>query len=285
MCRAHRRARLSGVTHAFWTWQLVLAMVLNCLVQTLAIAAYAARLAGARSGRVATAISLYNIFGTSSRFAQMLYMPLLGSLSDHAASSGLGTYQWQLRDIVFAGTAGAVLGTLALPTFVMLYLRAIRSLERHGSVPKAMLGVLRRATVFAVLRDVKFGVRTRLRDLSFQHVPKDVFVLNTVVTAIYGIGIVSATYASVLDPQAARTAILSSGLVNGFAVIAYNIVVDPTVSLIADQAARGERSTDDVKALVAGLAFTAVLGFLCSQLLLVPGALLIAWAARVVVGR
>jgi hypothetical protein len=168
---------------------------------------------------------------------------------------------------------------------VVLYLRAIRSLERRGSVPKAMLAVFRTTTAIAVLRDIKFSSRTRLRDLSFKHVPKDVFVLNTIVTAIYGIGIVAATYASVLDPQAARTAVLSSGLVNGFAVIAYNIVVDPAVSLIADQTARGERSIDDVKALVAGLSFTAVLGFLLSQLLLVPGALLIAWAARTIVGH
>jgi Alternate to MurJ len=273
------------VTIGFWTWQLLLAMALNCLVQALSIAAYAARLAGARSGRVATAISLFNVFGTSSRFAQIFYMPMLGSLSDRATFSTLGTYQWQLRAIVFAGTAGAVLGTLALPTFVMLYLRAIRSLERSGSVPKAMLGLFRPVTVVSILNDIKFGSQTRLRDLSFRNIPRDILVLNTVVTAVYGIGIVAAAYASVLDPEAARTAVLSSGLVNGFAVIAYNVVVDPASALIADQTARGERSIDDVKALVAGLSFTAILGFLLSQLLLIPGALLIEWAARIIVGR
>ena len=72
---------------------------------------------------------------------------------------------------------------------------------------------------------------------------------------------------------------------NGFATIAYNIVVDPASALVADRSARGERSIEDVKALVTGLAFTAVLGFLLSQLLLVPGALLIEWAARTIVGR
>ena len=78
-------------------------MALNCVVQALAIAAYAARLAGARSGRVATAISLFNIFATSSRFAQMFYSPMLGALSDRATGASLGIYQWQLRSIVFAG--------------------------------------------------------------------------------------------------------------------------------------------------------------------------------------
>ncbi|MGA9945835.1 MAG: DUF2837 family protein [Candidatus Cybelea sp.] len=276
--------------HGFWAWQLLLAMALNFVVQALAIAAYAARLAGARSGRVATAISLFNIFATSSRFAQMFYTPMLGALSDRASlgsslGSSLHTYQWQLRMVVFAGTFGAVLGALAIPTFVMLYLRAIRSLERNGSVPKAALGLLRPATVVAVLNELKFSVATRIRDLPFARVPKDVLVLNLLVTSVYGIGIVAAAYASVLYPQAARTAVLSSGLVNGFATIAYNIVVDPASAMITDRAVRGERSIQDVRALVVGLSFTATLGLALSQLLLIPGATLIEFCARLISGH
>ena len=277
-----RGGEYADEVHGFWLWQLVLAMALNCVVQALAIAAYAARLAGARSGRVATAISLFNIFATSSRFAQMFYTPMLGALSDRAAFTSLGAYQWQLRAIVIAGTVGAVIGTLAIPTFVMLYLRAIRALERSGSVPKAALAMFRPATVAVVLREVKFGVATKIRELPFRNVPKDILLLNVSVTAVYGIGIVAAAYASVLYPQAARTAVLSSGLVNGFATIAYNIVVDPASALITDRAVRGERSIDDVRALVAGLSITAVIGMVLSQLLLVPGARLIEFGAKLI---
>jgi len=260
-------------------------MALNGVVQALAITAYAARLAGARSGRVATAISLFNIFATGSRLAQMFYSPMLGALSDHAAFTSLVAYQWQLRIIVIAGAVGAIIGTLAIPTFVMLYLRAIRSLERNNSVLKAALGLFRPSTVAAIFTEVKFGVATRLGDLPFRRVPKDILVLNVLVTAVYGIGIVAAAYASVLYPQAARTAVLSSGLVNGFATIAYNIVVDPTSALITDRAVRGERSIDDVRALVAGLSGTAVLGLALSQLLLIPGARLIEFGAKIITGH
>lgn len=260
-------------------------MALNCAVQALAIAAYAARLAGARSGRVATAISLFNIFATSSRFAQMLYTPMLGALSDRAAAVSLGVYQMQLRGIIIAGTVGAVLGTLAIPTFVMFYLRAIRSLERNGSIPKAALAMFRPATIAAVVGEVKFGVATRWRELSFKYVPKDILVLNVMVTAVYGVGIVAAAYASVLQPQAARTALLSSGLVNGFATIAYNIIVDPASALLTDRAVRGERTIDDVKALVTGLSITSVIGLIASQLILLPAASIIEAGAKVISGR
>jgi hypothetical protein len=268
--------------HEFWSWQLIVAMFLNLVFQALTVAAYASRLAAVRSGRVATAISLWQIFGTSSRFAQMLYMPMLGVLSDRAPFGALDTFQWQLRTIVFAGTAGVVVGTLALPTFVMLYLRAIRSFERHGTVPKAMVRMVRPSALAGILSDVKFRVATPLTKLSFRNVPKDVLVLNTLVTSVYGIGIVAASYASVLSPQIARTAVLSSGLINGLATIAYNVVVDPQTSLLTDKAVRGEVAADDVKALVVGLSLTAILGFLCSQVLLIPAARIIASAAGII---
>lgn len=280
-----RRLYTADMTHHSWPWQLLVAMGLNAVVQALAIAAYAARLAGARSGRVATAISLFNIFATSSRFAQMFYTPMLGALSDQAAAGAIDRYQWQLRAIVFAGTAGAVIGMLAIPTFVMLYMRAIRSLERNGNVPKAFIAMLRPSTVVGVVKDVKFGVATRWRDLSFRNVPKDVLFLNVMVTAVYGVGIVAAAYASVLRPEVVRTAVLSSGLVNGFAAIAYNIVVDPASALLTDRAVRGDRSVDDVKALVIGLSLTAILGLLLSQVVLLPAAALIGWGAGIISGR
>src|SRR6202012_5181200 len=108
-----------------------------------------------------------------------------------AAEVSLGAYQWQLRFIVLAGTVGSVIGTLAIPTFVMLYMRAIRSLERNGSIPKAALAMFRPATLAAVVGEVKFGVATRWRELSFKNVPKDILVLNVLVTAVYGVGIVA----------------------------------------------------------------------------------------------
>lgn len=260
-------------------------MLLNGVVQALSIAAYAARLAGALSGRAATAMSLFNIFVTSSRFASMIYTPVLGSLSDRTTQATIGAFQWQLRGILFAGMVGAIVGTFLIPTFVTLYIHAIGGLERHGSVPKAFSRIFRGPTARALWCALNFDMSMLRARVPLRNVPKDVLFLNTIVTSIYGVGIVSAAYASVLAPAAARTALLSSGLVNGFATIAYNIVVDPASAIVTDRAARGERHVDEVRALVAGLSITAVLGFLLSQLLLVPAAILIEWAARLIAGR
>ena len=108
---------------AFWSTQLVLALVLNCAVQAIQIGAYAARLAGVRSGRIGTSISLFNLFVTASRFANLIYAPMLGTISDrtaHAvrnplyADAAIHQFEIQIRLIVLAGTVGTVLGALLL---------------------------------------------------------------------------------------------------------------------------------------------------------------------------
>jgi hypothetical protein len=48
---------------------------------------------------------------------------------------------------------------------------------------------------------------------------------------------------------------------------------------------RGDRSVDDVKALVIGLSLTAVLGLFLSQLLLIPAARLIEIGATLISGH
>lgn len=268
----------------FFAWQLLFAMLLNCGVQTISIAAYAARLAGARSGRVGTAMSLYNLFVTGSRFSSMLYSPMLGALADGAqhGSGGHAIFAWQLRALLFAGALGAIAGTLALPVFVRIYLRGIGAFERTGNVVRAMLRALRPQTALSILRDVgAVGDRSAYR-FSLRNMPLDTLVLNTVVSAIYGVGIVSAAYASVMSSGAARTALLSSGLINGMAVIAYNVFVDPASAFMTDQTVRGERSLDDVKSLVTSLCVTAIIGALLSQLLLMPAAFILDRVAEVI---
>ena len=59
---------------------------------------------------------------------------------------------------------------------------------------------------------------------------------------VYAIGVQSSYLASVLDVNVARTAIGLSGIINGIGTIAFTLFVDPTSSIITDQAIHGKRS-------------------------------------------
>ncbi len=276
---------------AFWSSQLVLALVLNCIVQAIQIGAYAARLAGVKSGRIGTSISLFNLFVTASRFANLIYAPMLGTISDRAAHAMRdpllrgavdGQFSLQLRLIVLAGTLGTIVGALLLPTFTYLFLRGVSSFERLGSVPRAIARIGDPRVIGDVLRSMRPPPRNLLNRFRIHDVPAGLLVGNVVVTGIYAIGVVAAVYASVLDPSVARTATLLSGIVNGIATIAFALVVDPTSAYITDQAVKGERPVGDVKAMVFYLALTAIVGTLLSQLILYPAAVFIGTVAHLV---
>ena len=278
---------------AFWSWQLVLALVLNAIVQAITIGAYAARLAGVLSTRIATSISLFNLFVTASRIANLFYAPLLGTLADHAAkvlsakgvtaavsSAAASTLVGQIRLIVLAGTIGTVLGALLLPTFITLFLRGIRAFERTGSLPHAILRLGDPRVIFSLGASLRRPTPGLMRRFSLKSVPLKLLFFNVIVTAVYAVGVVAAFYASILDVQARATAIALSGIINGIATISFTLVVDPTSAFITDQAVRGERSVEDVKSMVFYLALTAIVGTLVSQLILVPAAHVIATVAH-----
>jgi hypothetical protein len=274
----------------FWSSQLVLAMLLNAVVQAIQIGAYAARLAGVQSGRIATSISLFNLFVTASRLASLFLTPALGALADAAAHGAgpqahsvapdvAGTLEMQIRFIVLAGTVGTALGALLLPTFIALFLRGIAAFERTGSVLAALSRLADPRVMWSILSGVRLPSLATLRRFSPSLVPRKLLIFNVLVTAVYAIGVVAAYYASVLNLAARTTATGLSGLINGIATIAFTLVVDPTSALITDRAAKGERSLEEVKAMVFYLALTAIVGTLCSQAILHPAAVAIAYAA------
>jgi len=285
----------------FWTWQLGVALAINVVVQAIQIGAYAARLAGVRTGRIATSISLFNLFVTASRLATLIYTLMLGPLSDRAgnairaitlhgpasgADAAIGqiqhTFDFQLRAIVLAGLVGTVLGSLMLPMFTELYVRGVRSFERTKSVPHSLLRLLDPRVIVDLLRHLRWPAPRELFSFSARGIPRRLLIFNVVVTGIYAIGVVAAYYASVLDVNVARTAIGISGIINGIGTIAFTLFVDPTSSIIVDEAVKGERPERDVKAMVFYLSLTAIIGWILCQLILVPAAEVIAFVAHLV---
>ncbi|HEY1654296.1 MAG TPA: DUF2837 family protein [Candidatus Tumulicola sp.] len=273
---------------AFLSWQFGLAVVLNCFVNCILIGAYAARLAGAASGRVATSMSFYNLITMVSRLAAFVYTPMLGALSDRAAAGAgthaAATFLWQLRAIVLAGAIGAAIGTLLLPAFAGWFSRGIRSFERSGSLPRVALRMLVPRVALSVLATLRADVRL-FAGLNLKNVAPQLLAFNVLTTSVYAIGMVGATYASVLDPTSARTALLSTGLINAIAMVSFTFVVDPASAHVTDLAVKGERSIDDVRRLMVWLSLTTVVGILVAQALLVPAAHFVVLAARLLSAR
>lgn len=277
-------------------------MAINVVIQAIQIGAYAARLAGVRTGRIGTSISLFNLLVTASRLTALVYTLMLGPLSDRAGNAvkAISThraryadapllishiqheFEWQLRLIIAAGMVGTILGAVLLPMFVYLYVRGVRSFERTKSLPHSVARLASPRVLLQVISHVRVPHYREIFAFSTRNIPRRLLIFNVVVTGIYAIGVVAAYYASVIDVNVARTAIGTSGIVNGIGTIAFTFFVDPTSAIIVDEAVKGERPAEEVKAMVFYLALTAIIGWLASQVLLYPATLAIAEVARLV---
>lgn len=276
-----------------WSGKLVGAMAITFIVQGVTIGAYAARLAGVQTKRIATSISLFNLFVTAGRLANLFVIFFLGPLSDQAGNAvaklqgnpaGVAvwqhTFEVQLRLIVLAGTFGMIVFSLFLPMFTYLFRRGVHSFEARGSVPHSLARLLSPRVLADVLRAQRLPSLAEVRAFDWRALPRRLLIFNTVVMCVYAIGVQSSYLASVLDTAVARTSIGLSGVVNGIGTIAFTLFVDPTSAIITDQAIHGKRSVEEVRSMVFYLSLTAILGSLLSQAILYPAAVAIEVVAR-----
>jgi hypothetical protein len=268
-------------------------MLITFVVQGVQIGAYAARLAGVQTKRIATSISLFNLLMTTGRLANMFVVFFVGPLSDQTGNAvrdlqtqpGLAAlwqhnFSLQLRLIVLAGTIGMICFALLLPMFTYLFRRGVRSFESRGSVPHSLARLASPAVLLDVLRAQRLPSLAELRSYSWRSVPMRLLVFNTLVMCVYAIGVQASYLASVLDVNVARTASNLSGVINGIGTIAFTLFVDPTSAMITDQAIHGKRPIEEVRAMVFYLSLTAVLGTLLSQVVFYPAAVIIEVVAR-----
>jgi hypothetical protein len=283
----------AAVVPHLWSGKLLGAMLITFVVQGVTIGAYAARLAGVQTKRIATSISLFNLFVTTGRLANLFMAFFVGPLSDQAgnavarlqgdpqrAVAWQHLFDTQLRLIVLAGTIGMIVFALFLPMFTYLFRRGVHSFEARGSIPHSLLRLAAPSIIGDVLRSERLPGFSELRAFDWRALPKRLLIFNTVVMCVYAIGVQASFLASVLDVGVARTAISLSGVINGIGTIAFTLFVDPTSAMITDQAIHGRRSIEEVRSMVFYLSLTAIVGSLLSQAILYPAAVLIEVVAK-----
>lgn len=284
---------IAAIAPNLWSGKLLGAMAITFIVQGVTIGAYAARLAGVQTKRIATSISLFNLFVTTGRLANLFVIFFMGPLSDQAgnavarlqgdpaaAAVWQHLFEVQLRLIVLSGTLGMIAFAMFLPMFTYLFRRGVHSFEARGSIPHSLARLLSPSVIRDVIRAQRLPSVAELRAFNWRALPKRLLIFNTVVMCVYAIGVQSSYLASVIDVAVARTSIGLSGVVNGIGTIAFTLFVDPTSAIITDQAIHGKRTVEEVRSMVFYLSLTAIVGSLLSQAILYPAAVIIEVVAR-----
>lgn len=285
--------------------RLLLVTALTVFVHLIITLHYSIRLAGLRTRRLLTAISIFNVIYLFASASNVIQAPLMTSIVEHSIKTGItqvGTavsgdqlifqdaYKVQLvllerkiRLVISASTIGTVIGAFMIPAVVRVFIRAIGVFEEVGSVPKMFVKLFfslpwRRAVIaWPSYRSITLLLKQKTA------IPKSILVANIIVMGFYSTGVLSALYAGVMYPDFRSTATALSVILSGAASVIGAVVVQPTLSSITDQALCGGRSETDIKQMTLYMVLTHLVGTLFAQVIFLPCAYLIKYFVKLLV--
>lgn len=261
--------------------ELLLICALTGVINLIGALAYAARIAGVRTGRIALSFALFNVLLLVSRTSNGFLGPFLAKRIETALAAGSGEALLLDLRLVLASAAGAVLlGILLVPSFQRLFAAAITSFQHNRSTSRLLLRAATPGGLRTIRESVAVPSKATLQSLKGPRgVSWGVLAANAVAQGLLAVGVLASLYAGYLVPEFRVTASQMTAIVNGFATILLFALIDPQISALTDDVVDGSVSEATFRRAMIWVSLSRLVGTLAAQALLVPAAVVIAWAA------
>jgi hypothetical protein len=263
--------------------QVLIVLILTFLINLITTLSYSVRIVGIRTGRIAISFALFNILVLVSRTANGFQAPLLAKTVENDIRQGVFNNADTFRLIILSCTLATVVGGLLIPTFQRVLSRAVLNFSTHKSMGKLLLHGFSKAGILYFRDNLTMPARENISQIQINHqFPWKIFILNTVAVAILTIGVLSAVYASYLNPEYRTTASNLSAFINGFATILMFAFIDPHLSALTDDVSLGYCSEVEFRKYIVYMTIARLIGTVLAQFLFIPGARLLAWVATII---
>jgi len=264
--------------------QLVLICLLTFSIHLIGALAYAARIAGVRTRRIAISFALFNVLVLVSRLSNSFLGPFLAKRIENALATGAGEHLLaEFRIILLSATAAAVMGAVMVPTVQRWFCSAIVHFQEHRSIGRLLLHGFFRGGLGYIRRTSTVPHRGNVSGLRrIAGVPVKVIVLNVFAQALLTVGVIASLYAGYLYPEYRVTASQLSAIVNGVATLLLFVLIDPQLSVMTDDVVAGAVDEARYRRTIVWLSVSRVAGTLLAQLMLLPAAWLVVYAAGVI---
>ncbi len=264
--------------------QLLIICLLTAAINLIGTLAYAARIAGVRTRRIAMSFALFNILVLVSRTSNSFLGPFLAKRIETRISSGGGDALYADFQIVLgSATAAVAVGIVLVPTGQRLFARAIGYFQQHRSTTRMIMKTATPTGLKAVRDALHPPSLAHLRNLGKERgVGWGVLVANCLAQALITVGVLASLYAGYLNPEFRVTASQLSAVINGFATILLFALIDPQLSVMTDDVVEGQVSEALFRRTIVWISFSRLAGTLLAQLLFLPSARLVAAIANYV---
>jgi hypothetical protein len=262
------------------TTQIAIVLLLNFVITLIGTLAYAVRLVGVKTGRVAVSFALFNILALVSRTANTLQVPLLTKYVERNPHSEqlIGLFNLIILTAVIASIAGA----LMIPFFQRIFYKAVEAFSVNRSVSKLVMHSFSKSGIRYIKESMKKPSKLSLGIFNLRKLPFKLMLLNTVAVTLLTVGALAPIYAGSIEPELRATCITLSAILNGLAIIVMAIFIDPHLSIMTDDVIDDKCSIAEFNNCVAGMVITKIIGTALSFAVLVPSAYLIVIVARLI---
>ena len=265
------------------TSQVVVVLILTFLINLITTLSYSVRIVGIRNGRIAISCALFNILVLVSRTANGFQAPLLAKTVENDIKQGISSNVDTFRFIILSCTLATIFGAILIPTFQRVLSRAVVNFSDHKSMSRLIFHGFSKAGILYFKDNMTIPAKENITHIELnEQFPWRVFVLNIFAVAILTIGVLSAVYASYLNPDYRTTASNLSAFINGFATILMFAFIDPYLSAMTDDVTLGKCSEAIFRKYIVYMTIARVIGTVVAQLIFIPGSKLLAWVATVI---
>ena len=266
------------------TIQVYIVIALTFIIYIIGTLAYSIRVVGIKTGRIAIAFSVFNVFALISRTANSFQAPLLAktvenSINGDQASSLIIAF----RSVLLSATAATIFGALLMPTFIRVFSKAVQSFSFHRSIPKLLFHGFSKSGIEQFKSSITIPKRSNFTQLTdLRRIPKKIVVLNILATSISSVGVLAALYAGTLMPDLRSTCNTLSSVINGASTIILFIFIDPYISMLTDDVIRGKCPEQYFHRIIIYIVTGLILGTMLAQVMLLPAAKLIVFVAKLI---
>jgi hypothetical protein len=261
--------------------QLLVICLLTAGINLIGTLAYAARIAGVRTRRIAMSFALFNILVLVSRTSNSFLGPFLAKrIETRLAQGGGEALLGDFRLVLLSATLAVAVGIAMVPTGQRLFARAIGYFQKHRSTTRMLLRSASPAGLRTIRQAVAMPNPRQLRELARPRgVGWGVLLANCLAQALITVGVLASLYAGYLNPEFRVTASQLSAVINGFATILLFALIDPQLSVMTDDVVEGRVSEPLFRRTIVWISFSRLVGTLLAQVFFVPSAQAVAWIA------
>ena len=264
--------------------QLLIICLLTAAINLIGTLAYAARIAGVRTRRIAMSFALFNILVLVSRTSNGFLGPFLAKrIETRLTSDGGDALLGDFRMVLLSATIAVAVGIALVPTGQRLFARAIGYFQEHRSTTRMILRSASPAGLKTIRDSIAMPGPGRIRDMiGTRGVGWGVLIANCLAQALITVGVLASLYAGYLNPEFRVTASQLSAVINGFATILLFALIDPQLSVMTDDVVEGRVSEAMFRRTIVWISFSRLAGTMLAQALFLPSAQAIAWVANYV---